>query len=73
MFVLNFCSLSKSQVLNSARTKIINTVPVVLEDLKTIDVQQADDGVMLVGVVLLEKQNSSSYLSERENSVHIKP
>lgn len=43
-----------------ALTKIINSVPVILEDLKAIDVQQANDRVMLVGVVLLEKHSTTT-------------
>lgn len=38
---------------------ISNNVPVVLEDLKTIDVQQANDRVVLEGFILLEKHNKS--------------
>lgn len=35
----------------------MTAVPVVLEDLEPVDVQQADDREVLVGVILSEKHN----------------
>lgn len=38
---------------------IVTTVPVVLEDLKAVDVQQANDREVLVGVVLEQKHSNA--------------
>lgn len=45
-----------------------NIIPVILEDLKTINVQQANDRVVLGSVILLEKHKKNSVLGLKEQS-----
>lgn len=43
------------------RKSTLCTVPVVLEDLKAIDVQQTNDREMFIGVILFKETIQSSY------------
>lgn len=48
-------------------------LPVVLEDLEAVDVQQADDGVMFARVVLLEDHNKNTHVSFTEKTLKKNP